>query len=165
MWRLAGWRTVPVWGKRKDILSCWEKIWSLPSCPVFGSFYHGVCGKGQAGLRLLCWFCVTFHQPGLETEAANTPLHTDQRSQPVGLLGRKTMPGMTVALRRPRRSTGLVQRFLLEVHPHCVTLAFLGQLQNPIPCLGLFLPLDIYVKGHRAMHLQRTSSSHLSTGF
>lgn len=43
--------------------------------------------------------------------------------------------------------------------------SFLGQLQNPIPCLGWFLPLDIYVKGHTAMHLQRSSSSHLFTGF
>lgn len=45
----------------------------------------------------------------------------------------------------------------------CYT-SLLGQLQNPIPCLGLLLPLDIYVRGHTAMHLER-SPSHLFPGF
>lgn len=85
-----------VWGKTEEILLHWEKICLLPSCPTFSSFHPlGFCGRGQTGLLLFCWFWVTFYQPGVQTETANTPPQIDQRLKPPKALRERWCPART----------------------------------------------------------------------
>ena len=68
--------------QQRRMLSHWEKICLLLSYPTFGSFYPvgfycGHRGTGQPGF-LLCWFWVSFHQPGLDRDSKYI-LETNQR--------------------------------------------------------------------------------------